>query len=527
MDEYRTNSPTAHHDPHRSTDAPDPLDKETEEPVDFWKNFRWLAARITALMGAIALMGALVTGFAGWYTSRPDFCRSCHIMEPYYDSWAESSHAHVSCTDCHFPPGAAEKARGKVLGLVQLAKYVTGTHGPRPIAEIPDESCLRSGCHDTRLLAGRIDFHGMPFDHASHLGDLRRGMELRCTSCHSQIVQDVHMTVTVTTCFLCHFKEIPFNESIGACTRCHQIPDKDYELGGGTVFHHEQAYEKGIDCASCHSDLIPGPGAGAVAPERCRLCHHRKEDLQRIDEVLFMHQKHVSDHKVDCLLCHQEIKHSLDPQRMLHAVSDCASCHPGHHQPQLEMMAGTGGRTLQAPATGMAEVRMACQSCHAAAQTPVSDSAAWTASMNTCLQCHDQTMADLLETYHRTLREALVGLNDAVVRIRDALPAAAVAADAVPTIAVQLDDVEHDIRFLQVGNGIHNIHYANALTRGLVDQVTDLCRRLELPQPEIRLPEPLEPEPAEPEPAEPEPAEPEPAEPERDEPEGFEDESAR
>ena len=67
-----------------------------------------------------------------------------------------------------------KKSRGKVLGLFQLAKYVTSTQGPRPAAEIPDASCLRSGCHETRLLSGRVDFKGIAFDHGKHLGHLRR-----------------------------------------------------------------------------------------------------------------------------------------------------------------------------------------------------------------------------------------------------------------------------------------------------------------------------------------------------------------
>ena len=98
---------------------------------------------------------------AGWYTSRPQFCNSCHIMEPYYKSWQASSHKDVTCIECHFPPGLGGKLRGKMLGLVQLAKYVTKSAGPRPAAEIPDASCLRSGCHETRLLTGRVDFHGV------------------------------------------------------------------------------------------------------------------------------------------------------------------------------------------------------------------------------------------------------------------------------------------------------------------------------------------------------------------------------
>ena len=68
------------------------------------------------------------------------------------------------------------------------------------------------------------------------------------------------MTVTTSTCFLCHFKGEPFNEGLGACTRCHQIPDEKFDLGGGVTFTHDLAYEKGVDCANCHGDVIRGNG---------------------------------------------------------------------------------------------------------------------------------------------------------------------------------------------------------------------------------------------------------------------------
>jgi len=275
---------------------------------------RWLLIRAAMLVSMFLLFLLVVTGGAAWYTSRSEFCKSCHIMEPYFKSWQESSHKDVPCIKCHFPPGFAEEVRGKMLGLVQLAKYVTQSAGPRPAAEIPDASCLRSGCHETRLLSGRVDFHGIPFDHTPHLGELRRGKQLRCTSCHSQIVQGKHMAVTTSTCFLCHFKEGHFNEGLGACTRCHQIPDKKFDLGGGAVFTHDLAYERGVDCVNCHGDLIRGKGE--VPHERCLVCHNREDDLKRIDDHVFMHQTHVTDHKIDCLECHLAIQHSLDRNKI-------------------------------------------------------------------------------------------------------------------------------------------------------------------------------------------------------------------
>ena len=65
-------------------------------------------------------------------------------------------------------------------------------------------------------------------------------------------------------------------------------------------------------------------------------------------------------------------------------------------------------------------------------------------------------------------------------------------ADRSQAIAKQLDDILHDVTFLRVGNGIHNIHYADHLTRTLVDRLTELCRELKIEVPEIALPEPLQ-----------------------------------
>ena len=55
----------------------------------------------------------VMVGCAAWYTSRPQFCNSCHIMEPYYASWQQSSHKDVSCIECHFPPGSAARCAAR------------------------------------------------------------------------------------------------------------------------------------------------------------------------------------------------------------------------------------------------------------------------------------------------------------------------------------------------------------------------------------------------------------------------------
>ncbi|NOX53824.1 MAG: hypothetical protein GXP27_05185 [Planctomycetes bacterium] len=456
-------------------------------PIDVLRQrMEWLALRAIALLGSLLLLAGILVAGAGWYTSRPDFCRSCHNMEPYYKSWKESSHRDVSCIKCHFPPGFGEKVRGKMLGLVQLAKYVTETGGPRPAAEIPDASCLRSGCHETRLLSGRVDFHGVPFDHRDHLAELRRGKKLRCTSCHSQIVQGSHMTVTTSTCFLCHFKDGVFNEGLGACTRCHQIPQEEFDMGGGVTFQHDVAYERGVDCINCHDREIRGNGE--VPHERCTVCHNREDDLARIDDHVFLHQKHVTEHKVDCLECHLEIKHSLDPHKIEHAASDCQSCHPDHHREQVWMLEGVGAKSLETTVGGMGAVRITCPACHRVKETSPTGTVLWKASLEACASCHSERDTEKFRPYYDQLQAALGQMESSLADIRKALETGKLPAERSASLASQIKDLEYDISFLKKGNVIHNIHYGTELSRAIVRRLTALCHELKIPEPKVTLP---------------------------------------
>ena len=52
----------------------------------------------------------------------------------------------------------------------------------------------------------------------------------------------------------------------------------------------------------------------------------------------------------------------------------------------------------------------------------------------------------------------------------------------------KLNDIESDLAFLRIGNGIHNIHYASTLTRTLVEELSALCDELNIARPQIDLP---------------------------------------
>ena len=72
-------------------------------------------------------MVVFLVGSAGFaeYSMTPDFCRSCHLMEPYYQAWHASSHKNVACPECHFEPGLKNTLKGKFQASSQAVKYIT------------------------------------------------------------------------------------------------------------------------------------------------------------------------------------------------------------------------------------------------------------------------------------------------------------------------------------------------------------------------------------------------------------------
>ncbi|MEK7721708.1 MAG: NapC/NirT family cytochrome c, partial [Elusimicrobiota bacterium] len=201
------------------------------------KWFVQFTPRFFAFLGVLSLASiVLLAGLAKFSTS-PSFCKSCHIMKPYYQAWKTSRHNHVPCVECHYPPGSYKTLLWKKFqALSQVVKYITRTYSSKPYAEVEDASCLSSGCHSTKLLEGKIISRekGIKFDHRPHLTEKRRDRQLHCTSCHSQMVMGNHMEVTYDTCYLCHFKGLGAGKDLkqlGGCLSCHTLPARSFKIG--------------------------------------------------------------------------------------------------------------------------------------------------------------------------------------------------------------------------------------------------------------------------------------------------------
>lgn len=274
--------------------------------------------RVIILVAAGILVVLATAGGAGmWHVSAsPQFCNSCHIMRPYVDAWAASKHAPVGCVQCHYPPGLRDTLRVKFQAVTQVAKWATGTYSSKPFADVEDASCLRSGCHASSELekpGPRTFGRGLRFDHALHLQSAKTGWQLRCTTCHAQVVVDKHFEVQRSTCFTCHFKGTRGDRDltpVAGCTSCHVPPEGDI-LVGSVRFNHGELVRRGVACQSCHLNVVEGQGE---APrERCVTCHNQPEMLERSEDRVHIHAVHVTGKSIDCVRCHNEIQHRLPP----------------------------------------------------------------------------------------------------------------------------------------------------------------------------------------------------------------------
>ena len=431
----------------------------------------WRAAGLSA--GLLLAIGLILTFAAVEVTSRPSFCGSCHIMVPYYQSWRHSTHKNVACVECHIAPGVGAEIRKKFEALSMVAKYFTATYGTNPWTEIDDAACLR--CHQRRLLEGKAMLRDILFDHTAHLSEMRRGKTLRCTSCHSQIVQGSHIAVTTSTCILCHFKGTPEGTGTTRCLLCHTIPQKTFALG--TVsFNHSDVARFGMECRWCHAR--PAESDGAVPKERCITCHNQTSRLEKYADTELLHRKHVTEHKVNCLFCHLEIQHvspidanaaksalaraQIMNTRIHEAASDCRSCHEASHSPQLVLYSGTGGRGLAPMPSPMFQAGVRCEGCHMVLPGHESD-VSQRASDVACMACHGPGY----EKIYQNWISGSVARTTAVARQLDETAAAIGGAGS----STKLADARFNLTIVSQGHAVHNPPYAYALLRAAHDQM--------------------------------------------------------
>lgn len=427
--------------------------------------------------GLIALIVIGIGSFVGLlaYSTAPSFCRSCHIMEPYYQAWANSQHKSVACVDCHYPPGSPQTILWKKFqALSQVAKFVTRTYSSKPFAEVEDASCLRSGCHSLRLLQGKvITEKNVIFNHRPHLEGVRKDRQLMCVSCHSQIVVGKHMEVTYDTCYLCHFKGQQKGRELNplaGCTACHILPDKEFKVGNITYNHKTFLGSHQVECQSCHQDVIQG--TGEVGKDKCQTCHNEPEKLKKFDDMAFLHENHVTKHNTACFHCHEIIKHAVVKAGHKKLSYDCGVCHLEMHGIQKDLYRGVGAKGVNPMPSPMYLSNVDCIGCHTNGKgldNGYGKSKTFTGGEEGCIKCHDESYKGTLVGIHELVLNSLSKMQNTVATLTNAIK------DPTASQTAELNDIAHNLYFVQKGHSVHNVYYSSQILRLAYEKLTSIA----------------------------------------------------
>lgn len=425
------------------------------------------------------------------YTSHSQFCAACHYMKPYFQSWEESSHSEFECSVCHYPPGGGikSKLRKKIEGLVMVGRYWTKLYvKSKPWAEIKDESCMRSGCHEKRLLEGEVRFKKVVFDHKVHFEDLKRGKKLQCTSCHSQIVQGEHITVTESSCFICHFKESEFYPQIRECSHCHK--KKDLINEETSRYNHSLVFENGFSCEKCHSNIIIGDGE--VPRENCYKCHMERERLSQYNDTDLMHNKHIYENKIECNQCHWEIQHKISKD--IETIADCRTCHTDYHIAQKILYSGQGGKGISHPQPNiMLEKGLSCKGCHMFHEKSgggLIESDTLISKEESCESCHGEGFARILKSWETSTSKKLSQIKNVHRQSQREISRSQHAKKEEAENL--LNEAEFNIELVEKGKSVHNVTYSQELLFVSYQKIQEALERIESnynPQLQLGIPD--------------------------------------
>ena len=137
-----------------------------------------LALTLAVGLGVLFGIGAYTFTYAegqSYLRDDPDACINCHIMEPQYESWINSSHQHVAtCNDCHAPESYVPQYLAKIDNGFRHAWAFTFDNFDEPIRAIPrNQRVTQQRCVDCHI------------DMAHPIVDADR--EPYCASCHGDV----------------------------------------------------------------------------------------------------------------------------------------------------------------------------------------------------------------------------------------------------------------------------------------------------------------------------------------------------
>jgi nitrate/TMAO reductase-like tetraheme cytochrome c subunit len=440
---------------------------------------------ILLTLGIMVMIVISVLFTAEYYTSRPQFCGSCHIMERYYNSWEKSKHGEkdVTCVDCHYAPGEKYTLKATFKGLGQLfaylATYVEAKEVRTP-AKVSDISCMTSDCHPKQKLQDKqVKFtEKISYVHKTHFDKTVEGQKLHCGICHTHVRAEKHFEVPKVACYLCHFKEAKFNEGRSKCSLCHEIPkkslqkQKDEEKPDERPITHQTLEEAKVPCQSCHYELVQG--TGGIKKEDCFDCHdYSSEMLKKADDKKMMHTEHIAAQNAKCFDCHSPILHReiefLDPVR-----ETCFTCHPDHHRYQKLLLFGDKGKDVMGVPGLMYNVKTNCIGCHVDLRL-IKGEKVRHGSAKACVACHTEKHEEMMKEWKDKTSEELKYAKEFEKKAEEAIENAKgnVPEKKLENAMALLEEGQENMHIVEYGGGVHNKKYSIILLDSAMDNFED------------------------------------------------------
>lgn len=316
---------------------------------------------------------------------------------------------------------------------------------------------------------------------------------LNCSACHTYDATGTHhFSVDRQSCFVCHFTNQEFNRGTGECLKCHEPPTRKIAVHSPTLatvgrvsdtseppvpapalMDHLDIVNRGIDCVSCHADVIGGDTV--VTKRDCIHCHDQERYLEEFDgrttaEVEKYHRVHVAGQRAKCFDCHRAIEHKLvdalhvgsSGDFLQPVINDCQHCHPRHHSEQVEMLMGTGASGIaHAMPNAMFGSRLNCRACHAQAGSDFKGDPLLKATEATCIACHGEDYERLFDQWVSELSSSVKEVEDSLTRVNRRIEEMKSEGLTIsPRINETVERVRLNLNFVKAGNGIHNKNYA-------------------------------------------------------------------
>lgn len=436
------------------------------------------------LLILVVIVFIVIAGIAGseWYTSQPDFCGSCHIMQKAHKSWSVSKHRNVKCVDCHYSPGESHALKAKFKGLGQVFTYLaTKENEVRKPTIINDASCTTSNCHPKqKLKTDKVMFKERVFYiHKTHFDKTIEGQTLHCGTCHQHITPDQHFQVPQIACFLCHFKNAEFNEGRAKCSLCHEIPTKPLQKQNEAAspdekpVTHQSLAEAKVPCESCHYELIRGNGN--IKEENCFQCHDYSEDmLNKTHERKLMHEEHVAKQHAKCFDCHEPILHQKDPSFLDPVRVACFNCHPDHHKYQKMLLVGEKVEGVINVPGLMYDVKTNCIGCHREEKI-INGQKVMHGSAKTCAACHTTKHEGMVKEWKEKTKEEVAQAREIAKEAEDVIKRSKgkVSEKTMKQVRAMLQEGYENLRIVEYGGGVHNKKYSVVLLDAAMNKFED------------------------------------------------------